>query len=51
MYLDIYNMVVNILGELPSNMFYIYDLCTILMFLLILFIVASPFILLYRLAK
>lgn len=49
--LDIYNKVVEIIGELPTELEFLYVLGTILLFLIIIFVAVSPFIILYRLSK
>lgn len=49
--LEIYNLIVSIIGELPVELQFIYAICTILFIMVILMIIAFPFILIYRSVK
>lgn len=46
--LDIYNMVVDILGELPLELHFLYALGTIFVLILVLFCAMLPFIVVYK---
>lgn len=47
--LDIYNLVVQIIGQLPVELNFIYGFCTILLFVFVLGFIALPWIIVYRL--
>lgn len=49
--LNIYQKVVEIIGELPTELEFIYAICTVLLFSVLIFIVVSPFVILYKLSK
>lgn len=51
MFLEVYNKVKEIIGVLPQEFEFIYILCTIFLFVVIVFVVISPFILLYKISK
>lgn len=51
MYLEVYNKVKEIIGTLPVELEYVYAICTILLFCLILFAIISPFVFLYKLGR
>lgn len=46
--LEIYNLVVEVIGELPMELNFVYAICTVLVILFLLMVVAFPFILIYR---
>jgi len=47
--LDIYNMVVQIIGQVPIELNFIYGFCTILVFVFIISFIALPWVIVYRL--
>lgn len=49
--LDIYNLVVDLIGVVPIELEFIYGIATITLFLLICFVVISPFIIVYKLSR
>ena len=47
--LDIYNMVVQIIGTLHVELTFVYGLCTILVFCCVIAFVSMPFVIVYKL--
>lgn len=47
--LNIYNMVVEIIGVLPIELNFVYGFCTILVFCFILMFIALPWVIVYKL--
>jgi len=47
--LDIYNLVVEIIGILPIELNFVYGLCTILLFCCVIAFIAMPFVIVYKL--
>lgn len=47
--LNIYNMVVEIIGVLPIELNFIYGFCTILAFSFVLMFIALPWVIVYKL--
>lgn len=47
--LNIYNMVVEIIGVLPIELNFIYVICTILVFSFVLMFIALPWVIVYKL--
>lgn len=47
--LEIYNLVVEILGVLPFELSFVYGICTILLFCCVIAFVALPFVIVYKL--
>ena len=48
-FLDIYNLVVQIIGQVPIELNFIYGFCTILVFVFVIAFIALPWIIVYRL--
>ena len=46
--LEVYNTVVSVIGVLPAELQFVYGLCTIVLFVFLIMIVAFPFVLIYR---
>lgn len=46
--LEIYNLVVEVIGELPLELNFIYGICTVLIIMFLLMVIAFPFVLIYR---
>lgn len=49
--LDIYNLVVSMIGTLPVELEFVYGLCTIILLCFIIIFAFSPWIILYSLAS
>lgn len=47
--LNIYNMVVEIIGVLPIELNFIYGICTVLVFSFVIMFIALPWVIVYRL--
>lgn len=47
--LEIYNAVVEIIGELPPELTFVYGIATICMFIVVILCVLAPFIILFNL--
>jgi len=47
--LEIYETVVEIIGELPPELSFVYGIATILMFIVVILCVLTPFIILFNL--
>ncbi len=47
--LNIYNMVVEIIGVLPIELNFIYGICTILVFSFVIMFIALPWVIVYKL--
>ncbi|MDD2505512.1 MAG: hypothetical protein PHF21_04520 [Bacilli bacterium] len=48
MALDIYNMIVEVVGVLPNELQFVYGFLTIFMFMILILCVSMPFILIYK---
>lgn len=48
MILNLYNAVVQILGEIPSEYHFVYAICTIILFMIILWCIVFPFKFIYE---
>lgn len=49
--LNVYQKVVEIIGEVPSNLEFLYVIGTILLLLVIIFVCVSPWVMIWRLIK
>lgn len=47
--LEIYNLVVNIIGVLPVELTFVYGICTILVFCCVIAFISMPFVIVYKL--
>lgn len=47
MVLDIYNKVVEIIGELPPELTFVYGICTIIVFIMMIYCIILPYKLIF----